>query len=137
MRLYVDVTPVMRDRLGCQIFQTLTSFGEARTSVVVSRLAADPRLTLRNHSRVRTLRRILAAFVRVGIPPAALRVMLSPFRTRMTFIHELESIARVNLPPHADASARLDAFERLVLLAPRRCCRACWASWCRRCFRWP
>jgi pyruvate,water dikinase len=117
MRLYVDVTPIMRDRLGRRIFESITRFGEARSSVVVTQLAADPRLEpTRNPSR-QTLRRIVAAFVRVGILGAALRVLVSPAPTRAKYAREMESITRINLPPGADARARLDAFEHLMLVA--------------------
>jgi pyruvate,water dikinase len=63
------------------------------------------------------VRRIAAAVVRVGIPRAALPVVLSPYSTRLRYVREMESVARVDLPPHADARARLDAFERLMLEA--------------------
>jgi pyruvate,water dikinase len=65
-RLYVDVTPVIRDRLGRQFFQTITRFGESRTSAVVGRLGSDPRLAPTNRSRAHTVARIGAALMRVG-----------------------------------------------------------------------
>jgi pyruvate,water dikinase len=120
MRLYVDVTPVMRDRLGRRIFESITSVGESRTSAVVSRLNSDPRLEPTRDSPRRTLLRVVAAFARVGILSAALRVLASPSSTRAKYTHEMESIARVDLPPGADARARLHAFEDLLLVAAPR-----------------
>ncbi|HEY2592922.1 MAG TPA: PEP/pyruvate-binding domain-containing protein [Chloroflexota bacterium] len=117
MRLYVDVTPVVRDRTGRQIFEAATRFGEARTSVVVSRLAADSRLAPTGDSRSRALRRVAAALQRAGVPAAAGQVLWSPYATRARFVREMESIARIDLPPGADAVAHLDAYERLVLRA--------------------
>lgn len=117
MRLFVDVTAVMRDRLGRQVFESITRFGESRTSAVVERLASDPRLTTSRDSRAKTLRRIAAALVRVGIPRAALPVFLSPYSTRLRYVREMEALARIDLPPGADARTRLDAYERLMLLA--------------------
>ncbi|MBV9595886.1 MAG: phosphoenolpyruvate synthase [Chloroflexi bacterium] len=117
MRLYVDVTPVVRDRVGRQIFQTVTKAGEARTSAVVSRLADDSRFAPKHRSRISTLRRIAAAIQRAGIPAAALRVMLSPSAVRARYVREMESIARIDLPAGADSAERLDAFERLLLVA--------------------
>jgi pyruvate,water dikinase len=117
MRLYVDVTPVMRDRLGRQMFEAITRFGESRTSAVAARLASDPRLKTTSDSPRRTLRRIAAALVRVGIPGAALRVLVSPAATRARYVREMESITRIDLPPGADARVRLDAFEHLMLVA--------------------
>jgi rifampicin phosphotransferase len=115
MRLFVDLTPVIRDRLGRRIFEALTGVGESRTSAVVARLASDPRFAETNTSRLRTLRRIAAAFAHAGVPQAALRVLRSPYPTRLRYEREIESIARIDLPLDADASARLDAFERLLM----------------------
>jgi phosphohistidine swiveling domain-containing protein len=120
MRLYVDVTPVVRDPVGRQAFASMMAMGEARSSVVLSRLASDRRLALASHSRVRSVRRIAAGLMRAGIPLAALRVMRSPDATRARYVREMEAIARIDLPPGADAAARLDVFERLLLTASGR-----------------
>src|SRR5204863_230372 len=45
MRLYIDVTPIVRDPVGRRAFVTLTSMGEARSSAVLVQLASDPRLS--------------------------------------------------------------------------------------------
>jgi rifampicin phosphotransferase len=120
MRIYIDVTPVLRDPVGRDVIVSMTAMGEARSSVVFSRLVSDPRLSLRSHSRLRAVRRIAAGFMRAGIPIAALRVAWSPERTRARYVREMEDMARVDLSPNADAAARLDAFERLMVIAPRR-----------------
>jgi pyruvate,water dikinase len=114
MRVYIDVTAVMRDRLGRQIFESAMRFGESRTSAVVARLVSDPRLALTPDSRAKTARRIAVALARVGIPRTALRVLVSPASTRHRYVHEIESFSRTSLPAEADARARLDAFERLM-----------------------
>jgi rifampicin phosphotransferase len=118
MRLFVDLTPVIRDALGRTIVVSMMSMGEARSSVVLERLAADPRLPVTERSRARTLRRIIAAVARAGILGNALRVVRSPYATRARFEREIESFTAIHLPADADASARLDAFERLLLGPP-------------------
>jgi pyruvate,water dikinase len=120
MRLFVDVTPVVRDPVGRGAFESMMAMGEARSSVVLARLAADPRLALVSRARLPTVRRIAAGLMRAGIPLAALRVMRSPNATRARYVREMEAAARVDLPPDADAGARLDAFERLMLTAAPR-----------------
>ncbi len=120
MRIYIDVTPVVRDPVGRGMLESMTALGEARSSVVFSRLAADPRLALVSRSHLATLRRIVAGLMRVGISLAALRVLWSPNATRARYVREMDDVARINLPPAADAAARLDAFERLMLTAPPR-----------------
>jgi rifampicin phosphotransferase len=120
MRIYVDVTPVVRDPFGRGVFESMTAIGEARSSVVLSRLASDPRLALVSRSRLRTARRIVAGFIRVGIPLAALRVLWSPDATRARYVREMNDIARTSLPADANAASRLDAFERLLLTVTSR-----------------
>ena len=117
MRLFVDVTAAVRDRFGRGVIASIMSAGEARSSVVLQRLAADPRLSLREASRLRTLRRVARGLGRVGVPQAALPVMIDPLRTRARYEREIEAITRVSLPPDADSTARLDALERLMLAA--------------------
>lgn len=120
MRLYVDVTPVVRDLVGRAVLTTAMSAGEARSSVVFTRLASDPALAPASHSRLRSIRRIATALMRIGVPLAALRVLRSPTTTRERYVREMDALARIELPPDADAGARLDAFERLMLTAAPR-----------------
>ena len=120
MRIFLDVTPILRDPFGRRAITSATALGEARSSAVFSELASDPRLSLTGRSRLRTLRRIGAALARVGVLAAALRMLRSPAATRARFEREIEEIARLDVPPDAGAAARLDAFERLLLTAPSR-----------------
>jgi pyruvate,water dikinase len=123
MRIYVDVTPVVRDPFGREAFESMTAMGEARTSAVLSRLASDPRLALVGRSRRRSFRRVAAGLLRVGVPLAALRVLLSPTATRLRYVREMDALARIDLPPDPSAASRLDAFERLLLTVPPRMVR--------------
>ena len=118
MRLFVDLTPVIRDAFGRMVLVSIMGVGEARSSVVLARLATDARLSLGERSRGRTVRRIISAVARAGILRNALRVLRSPHATRARFKREMDCAAAIRLPPHADATARLDAFERLLLVAP-------------------
>jgi pyruvate,water dikinase len=115
MRLYIDVTPIVRDPVGRRAFVTLTSMGEARSSAVLVQLASDPRLPLVRRSRFRSVRAIAGAFMHAGVPHAALRVIRSPDRIPDRYVREIEALARVDLPADATADQRLDAFERLIV----------------------
>src|SRR6266508_3856469 len=44
MRVYLDVTPILRDAVGRVAIQRATAIGEARSSVVFGKLVSDPRL---------------------------------------------------------------------------------------------
>jgi pyruvate,water dikinase len=120
MRLYLDVTRIVRDPVGRRAFVTMTSMGEARSSAVLVQLASDPRLSLARRSRFRSVRAIAGALMRAGLPHTALRVIRSPDKTPERYIRELEEFARIDLPADATAEQRLDAFERLILsVSPR------------------
>ena len=117
MKLYVDVTPIVRDPIGRRAFVTLTSMGEARSSAVLVELASDPRLALARRSGFRSVRAIAGALIHAGVPHAALRVIRSPDASRARYVREIEEFARIDLPSEATAEQRLDAFERLILRA--------------------
>ncbi|TMF33816.1 MAG: phosphoenolpyruvate synthase, partial [Chloroflexi bacterium] len=117
MRIFVDVTPIVRDPVGRPAFVGMTSMGEARSSIVLTRLASDARLPLASRSRLQSVRAIGGALMRAGVPAAALRLMRSPDNTRERYVREIEAFARIDLPRDATASQRLDAFERLILTA--------------------
>jgi phosphohistidine swiveling domain-containing protein len=120
MRLYIDVTPIVRDPVGRRAFVALTSMGEARSSAVLVQLAADPRLPLTRRSRFGSMRAIAGAMMRAGVPHAALRVIRSPGKTPERYVREIEEFARVDLPADATTEQRLDAFERLIVtVSPR------------------
>ena len=120
MRLYIDVTPIIRDRIGRRAFVTATSAGEARSSAVVAQLASDPRLALARRSRLRSIRAIAGAMLHAGVPQSALRVARSPDKTPQRYVREVEELVRVDMPADATVEQRLDAFERLVLTGTPR-----------------
>jgi rifampicin phosphotransferase len=120
MRLYIDVTPIVRDPVGRRAFVAMTSMGEARSSAVLVQLASDPRLALARRSRFRSMRAIARALMHAGVPRAALRVMRSPDKTRERYVREIEKFARIDLPADASPEQRLDEFERLILMASPR-----------------
>ena len=120
MRLYFDVTQVLRDPVGRRAFVTVMTMGEARSSTALAALAGDPRLAPAKRSRFHSVRAIGGALLRAGIPQAALGVMRSPDRTPDRYVREIEEVARIDLPSDATAEQRLDAFERLILTATPR-----------------
>ena len=127
MRIFVDVMPIVRDPVGRPAFVGMTSMGEARSSIVLTRLASDARLPLASRSRLQSVRAIGGALMRAGVQAAALRLMRSPDNTRERYVREMEAFARIDLPRDATASQRLDALERLILTAsPRMFPRLIW-----------
>jgi rifampicin phosphotransferase len=119
LRLFVDVTPALRDPLGREILERLTGIAESRSSVVIRKLASDPRFAPRSGSRVGSIRRIVPLVVRSRVPIFALRLMRSPDATRERYVRDIERVTHIDLPPTGSSAARLDAVETLVRSAPR------------------
>jgi phosphohistidine swiveling domain-containing protein len=119
LRLFVDVTPALRDPLGREILERLTGIAESRSSVVIRKLASDARFAPRSSSRVGSIRRIVPLVVRSRVPIFALRLMRSPDATRERYVRDIERVTHIDLPPTATSAARLDAVEKLIRSAPR------------------
>ncbi len=120
MRLFVDVTPLLRDPLVRHLPQRVMNVMEARSATIFARLLEDARLGRRHGSRLATLRRLLPAIGHTGMPQFALRALLRPDEGRARLMRAATELAHVDLPPDSDAAARLDAFERLLLTTPGR-----------------
>jgi rifampicin phosphotransferase len=118
-RLFVDITPALRDPVGREIVERLTAVAESRSSVVIRKLALDPRFAPRRGSRVGSIRRIVPIVVRSRVPIFALCILRSPDATRDRYVREIERATRMDLSPNATSAERLDAFEKLIRSMPR------------------
>jgi phosphohistidine swiveling domain-containing protein len=115
-RLFFDVTPVVRSRLGRALFLRGTAQMEARSSAALLRLGDDPRLTPTSTPVWRDALRVAPAVARTRVPPRVLRALLDPAAARERLERAARvALARADLPAEAPASARLDALERLFL----------------------
>jgi len=118
MRVFVDLTPVLRDPFGREIPPRVMSVMEFRSKAIFENLLKDPRLRPRG-SASRSRFRTLAAALHTGAPQNAFRAMLRPDATRKRVLAELDAgIAGVRLPD--TSAARLDAYEDLILRFPPR-----------------
>ena len=120
MRLYLDVTSVIRHPIGRIALQRASEVVEARSAVVFAALLGDPRLALHPTSRAGALARIAAAIIRTRVPLFIARAIARPDASRVRYLAELPELARIDLPPDASPEMQLDAFERLLAEAPRR-----------------
>ena len=113
MRLFIDLTPVLRDPFARELPERVMGAMEFRSQAIFAMLRSDPRLAPRgsaSRSRLIVLRRVL----RTGAPRAALFALLRPDATRQRLLAEVDAgIAGVRIP--AGPSERLDAYESLVL----------------------
>src|SRR2546430_801183 len=116
MRVFVDLTPVLRDPFGREIPPRVMSAMEFRSKAIFENLLEDPRLRPRG-SASRSRFRLIGAVLHTGAPQNAFRAMLRPDATRKQVLAELDrAIAEVRIP---EASAELlNAYEALILDFP-------------------
>ncbi|HZA72840.1 MAG TPA: PEP/pyruvate-binding domain-containing protein [Propionibacteriaceae bacterium] len=112
-RLFVDITPVVRNRIGRHAMLTVFGVMEARAAAVIRRLTADPRFAPVPASPLRTLRPVARVVLRVGVPRRILLAALSPSRAYRA-IDDVEARLRSDLvvPPDATPEQRLDHVQR-------------------------
>ena len=118
MRVFIDLTPVLRDPFGRELPPRFMSAMEFRSVAILKKLLDDPRLRPRGSaSRSRFL--TLTAVLRTGGPQNALRAILRPDATRKRMFAELDrAFASIRVPE--TSAERLDAFEELIVAFPPR-----------------
>jgi pyruvate,water dikinase len=119
-RVFLDLTSLVRSRLGRRLASAALTHMEARSAALLSVLAADPRLAM----RPTRLRRVLPGAVHV------LRASRLPVRVVMAFANPAgarASVARLRAQldastvlPEATAAERVDYAERLLQEWPPR-----------------
>src|SRR5436309_1639134 len=116
MRVFIDVTRVLRDPFARELPGRVMSAMEFRSKAIFANLLEDPRLSPRgsaSRSRLRTFVTVL----RTGAPQNAVRALIHPDATRVRSLRALdEAIADVRMPD--GAAERLDAYEQLILTFP-------------------
>ncbi|TMC01007.1 MAG: phosphoenolpyruvate synthase [Chloroflexi bacterium] len=120
MRLWVDLTGLVRNSATRKVPVRVLSVMEARSSGIFARLLEDPRLAPRGGSRLRSLLLGLRAVAHTGAPRVVLRALLRPDATRERLLREVDEIVRLDAGPLNTPAERLDAFERLFLIWPPR-----------------
>ena len=119
MRLWLDLTPALRDPLGRAFVRQGLGVAEARSAVVLEALERSAALAPHRGSRLGAARRILPALLRTRIPAYTIGALLRPDRSRRRYLGQLEALAAVDVPVDAAAGVRLDALERLFAELPR------------------
>jgi len=116
MRVFIDLTPILRDPFGRELPPRVMSVMEFRSKAILEKLLEDPRLRPRG-SKSRTRFRVIGAVLHTGAPQNALRALLRPDATRKRLLVELDrALAEVRVPD--TLSERIDAYEDLILNFP-------------------
>ncbi|HYY54286.1 MAG TPA: PEP/pyruvate-binding domain-containing protein [Candidatus Dormibacteraeota bacterium] len=120
MRIFADVTALVRNPVGRRIAGAALGVMEARTAIAMRRLEHDPRLAIRGSTRA-TIPIVVPAIARTGIPWIVLRALARPDATRQRTLREIDAdLRRAAAVAPATAAERIDAFERMFLDLPRR-----------------
>ena len=120
MRLWGDLTGLVRNSAAREIPVRIMSVMEARSSGIFARLLEDPRLAPRSGSRLRSLLSGLRAVAHTGAPPVLVRALLRPDATRERLLRDVDETVRLDAGPLNTPEERLDAFERLFRTWPPR-----------------
>ncbi|MEO3814191.1 PEP-utilizing enzyme [Sphaerisporangium sp. B11E5] len=123
MRVFADVTGIMRSRMGRLVMPKVFDLMEARSAVVVRGLFGDPRLALEHRSPLPALRRQLRLAGRYRIPLRIVQIIARPERAGDRVAEVGERLGTMlAAPPAMTPAERLDHVERvlgrLATLAP-------------------
>jgi rifampicin phosphotransferase len=123
-RIYVDMTSVLRNRIGRRAVIAIFGVMEARASTVLKKLAERPEFSIIDSRDHTVLRRIAAALIRNKLPVRAALGLANPewaYRGIAAAEHRLRRA--LTLPANATSSQRLDFVEarlgQLFLIMPR------------------
>jgi phosphohistidine swiveling domain-containing protein len=115
-RLYVDVTPLLRNALGRNLAGRVLGVMEARAASIFRQLADDPRLSLVPTPHRRLFSRAFSLMVRARTPFYMLQALFRPAATRRRITRVEEQLSKVGtMPTNASSSERLTRIEGLLL----------------------
>ena len=114
-RIFIDLTGVVRSRMGRATVPRIFDVMEARSAKVLRGLFDDPRLSVIQRSPLARAAPDRAVLFRYRIPPRALRALLDPEAAhRRTAQIGADLRARLALPAGATAARRLDHVEQVL-----------------------
>ncbi|RAM35918.1 PEP/pyruvate-binding domain-containing protein [Arthrobacter globiformis] len=115
MRMYVDVTPLLRSKGGRRGLLRAMKVADARSVDVLAYLAADPRFALTRAPKLASLKAGLRASPPFGLVGQILRALVNPAAALERVREADHALDRMLvLPEPASGSRRLDFVERLL-----------------------
>ena len=115
LRLFFDLTAVMRSSVGRAFVPRVFDIMEARSAAVLRGLFADPRFTVTNRSPWRVLKHVGPVVAKARVPESLLRALIRPeaaLRRVDSFGEQLR--AALVVPANATPAERLDHAERVL-----------------------
>ena len=117
-RAFVDVTPVLRSRVGRALVPRILDVMEARSAVVLRRLCDDPRLAVQTTSRWTFVRRLLTVAMRFRIPLQIGQALARPAAARRRVDQVGQRLrSQLTVPAGVTSAQRLDHVQRLLATA--------------------
>jgi phosphohistidine swiveling domain-containing protein len=114
-RLFVDLTEILRSRVGRSLVPKVLDQMEARSAVILRNLLTAPDLTLTRRSRLPFLGRALRVAAAYGVPLQVVRAVVSPRATHLRLLRLQEAHRRRLTPPSGPSPhQRLDWAEQLL-----------------------
>lgn len=120
LRLWIDLTPLMRNSATRELPARAMSVMEARSEGVFRALLGDPRLAPRGGSRVRTALTMVGVLRRLGVISTIARAALRPDAARERLFRDVRLVDEADPGPASTSLERVTAFERLILIVPPR-----------------
>lgn len=123
-RVFADITPVVRSRIGRAVAPRGLDFMEARSAVVLRELFDDPRFSVLPGSRRTGVRTIVRSLVALRAPIGVVRAVIRPAAANRSARRSLTRIQRVPVPPPGApirdrVDAAVDLLARSFPQAPR------------------
>ncbi len=114
-RLYLDVTPLLRNKLGRRLLIGAASFGEARSAPLFKQATSDPRLSLIPTKRWLLIRAFGSLFEKTRAPLYVLQALFWPKAAVQRVQKTAERVGAMNfITPGLTSEERLRGAERFV-----------------------
>jgi len=124
-RVFIDLTGVLRGRVGRVLMPLVLDAMEARSAVILRRLCEDPRLSVTRRSPMLFVRRVLRIASQYRVPQQILQALTRPeaARARVERVGA-ELVSRLKLPSTATVAERINFAQKVletesIPLAPR------------------
>ncbi|MGC4051419.1 MAG: PEP/pyruvate-binding domain-containing protein [Paludibaculum sp.] len=115
-RLFVNLTSILRGKVGRALMTRVLDIMESRSAVVLRELGKDPRFSLTKRTPFLLIRRVLRLAVHHGLPAQVIRALAKPEALHEQVRRTGEELASsLQLSDSATASERLDFVERALL----------------------
>jgi pyruvate,water dikinase len=114
-RLFVNLTSVLRGKVGRALMLRVLDLMESRSAAVLRHVIADPRLSLTRRTPFLFLRRVLRIAFRHGVPAQLFRALSHPEALQQDVRRMADTLAgELDVPDTASPAQRLDFVEQIL-----------------------